>query len=153
MGAHENAHVDAHAPNAGNAGGNIMLMHTEMIWRMHISAFGTHMLATAATRRLTSRTRHLGGSRHLGLVDARRTAPAREARPWMAQEAWCARARDGRAGDGQLGPQQLPGQEAAAHLFDQLVGLLARRSARPLSESKSRPLPIFTTRLVWWAEK
>ena len=129
-----------------------MQMHTEMIWRKHISAFGTHMHATAATRRLTSRTRYLGGSRHLGLVDARRTAPAREARPWMAQEAWCARARDERAGDGQLGPQQLPGQEAAAHLFGQLVGLLARRSARPLSESKSRPLPIFTTRPVWPVE-
>ena len=79
------------------------------------------------------------------LVDARRTAPARESRPWMAQEAWCARARDERAGDGQLGPQQLPGQEAVAHLFGQLVGLLAHRSARPLSESKSRPLPIFST--------
>ena len=71
VGAHENAHVDAHAPNAGNAGGNIMQMHTEMIWRIHISAFGTHMHATAATRRLASHTRRLGGSRHLGLVDDR----------------------------------------------------------------------------------
>ena len=130
-----------------------MLMRTEMIWRIHISAYAAHMHATRATRRLASCTRYLGGSRHLGLVDARRTAPARDARPWMAQEAWCARARDERAGDGQLGPQQLPGQEAAAHLFGQLVGLLARRSARPLSESKLRPLPIFTTRPVWAVEK
>ena len=143
---------DAHAPDADNAGGIIMLMRMEMIWRIHISAYAAHMHATAATRRLASHTRRLGGSRHLGLVDARRTAPAREARPWMAQEAWCARARDERAGDGQLGPQQLPGQEAVAHLFGQLVGLLAHRSARPLSESKSRPLPIFTTRPICWAE-
>ena len=71
----------------------------------------------------------------------------------MGEEAWRARARDVSARGGQLGPQLPPGQEAAAHLFAQLVGLLARRSARPLSESKSRPLPIFTTRLVWWAEK
>ena len=131
VGAHENAHVDAHAPNAGNAGGNIMLMHTEMIWRIHISAFGTHMHATAATRRLTSRTRYV----------SRRQPPPRTCRREAhrtctggaamddSQEAWCARARDERAGDGQLGPQQLPGQEAAAHLFGQLVGLLARRSA------------------------
>ena len=69
VGAHENAHVDAHAPNAGNEGGNTMLMHTEMIWRIHISAYAAHMHATGATRRLASCTRYLGGSRHLGLVD------------------------------------------------------------------------------------
>ena len=69
VGAHENAHVDAHAPNAGNADGIIMLMHTEMIWRIHISAFGPHMHAMAATRQLASRTRRLGGSSRLGRVD------------------------------------------------------------------------------------
>ena len=70
----------------------------------------------------------------------------------MDDEAWRARARDASAREGQLGPQQLPRQEAAAHLFDQLVGLLARRSPGPLSKSKSTPLPIFTTRLFCAAE-
>ena len=46
-----------------------MLMRTEMIWRIHISAYAAHMHATGATRRLASCTRYLGDSRHLGLVD------------------------------------------------------------------------------------
>ena len=112
---------------------------TCMLWQPHGGSPHTHAVSVAAT---TS-----------DLSTAERTAPAREARKWMDDEAWRARARDASARAGQLGPQQLPGQEAAAHLFGQLVGLLARRSARPLSESKSRPLPIFTTRPVWWAEK
>ena len=71
MGAHENARIDAHAPGADNAGGNIMLMRMEMISRIHIWAYAAHMYAMAATRRLASHTRRLGGSRHLGLVDDR----------------------------------------------------------------------------------
>ena len=71
VGAHENARIDAHAPGADNAGGNIMLMRMEMIWRIHISAYAAHMHAMAATRWLASHTRRLGGSHHLGLVDGR----------------------------------------------------------------------------------
>ena len=71
VGAHENARIDAHAPGADNAGGNIMLMRMEMIWRIHMSAYAAHMHAMAATRWLASHTRRLGGSHHLGLVDGR----------------------------------------------------------------------------------
>ena len=71
VGAHGDADSDAHAPDADNAGGIIMLMRMEMIWRIHISAYAAHMHAMAATRWLASHTRRLGGSHHLGLVDGR----------------------------------------------------------------------------------
>ena len=57
------------------------------------------------------------------LSTAERTAPARDAREWMGGEAWRARAGDVSGRGGQLGPQLLPRQEAAAHLFGQLVDL------------------------------
>ena len=70
----------------------------------------------------------------------------------MREDAWGARAGDGNARGGQLGPQLLPRQEAAAHLFGQVVDLLALRSAGPQSESRSRLLRISTTVPVWWVE-
>ena len=112
---------------------------TCMLWQLHGSSPHARAVSAAATASDLSTTK--------------RTAPAREARQSMGEEAWCARARDVSARGGQLGPQLPPRQEAAAHLFGQLVGQLARRSPGPLSESKSTPLPIFTTRPVWAVEK
>ncbi len=70
------------------------------------------------------------------LSTTERTAPAREARKWMREDAWGARAGDGSARGGQLGPQLLSKQEVAAHLFGQVVSLLAVRSRQPQSNTE-----------------
>ena len=111
---------------------------TCMLWQPHGGSPHTHAVSVAAT---TS-----------DLSTAERTAPARDAREWMGGEAWRARAGDVSGRGGQLGPQLLPRQEAAAHLFGQVVDLLALRSAGPQSESRSRLLPISTTVPVSWVE-
>ena len=84
VGAHENAHIDEHAPDGGNADGIVMPMRMEMIWRIHISAYAAHMHAMAATRQLASRMRRLGGSHRLALVvdEAHRTCPGGAALEW-----------------------------------------------------------------------